>query len=130
MAYIDPHIIRTLFNELKKSINELYSKNTNLDMVPVLRNTSKVEYFLDGNFEYLWFMEMEENSKLKKLLEEKEDIEYDIRECEIDIAMYTEVMNKLYPRTVGLCGYSCDGQCQQCRSGYDAHDEVFTGGDY
>jgi hypothetical protein len=73
MAYIDPHIIRTLFNELKKSINELYSKNTNLDMVPVLRNSSKVEYFLDGNFEYLWFMEMEENSKLKALLEEKED---------------------------------------------------------
>jgi len=94
--------------------------------------TEQVISLKNGLVEVEELLEDEANTDEQKikLLEEKEDIEYDIRECEIDIAMYTEVMNKLYPRTVGLCGYSCDGQCQQCRSGYDAHDEVFTGRDY
>jgi hypothetical protein len=78
MAYIDPVSTRSLFNELKKSINEFYSKNTTLDMVSILRNTSKLEYFLEGNFENLWYMEQEDNANLKAKLEEVEDIYADM----------------------------------------------------
>ena len=66
------------------------------------------------------------------LIDERVDIEYEIHETELDIAMYTEMMNKLYPSEIGACGFPCDGRCQQCGGfeSYDPSTEVFTGGDY
>ena len=66
------------------------------------------------------------------LLEEKEELCYEIRECELDIAIYTEMLNALSTSEIGRCGFPCDGNCQACggTESYDPRFEVFTGGDY
>ena len=94
--------------------------------------TEQVAFLKNAVVEVEELLKDEANTEERKtsLLEEKDIYEFDIRECEIDIAMYTEMMNKLFQSTLGLCGYTCDGQCQTCSSGYDPHGEVFTGGDY
>jgi len=76
--------------------------------------------------------ERKTTEELEELTKEKEDIEYDIREIELDIAMYREMMDKLFPSEIGACGFPCDGRCQQCggSESYDPNTEVFTGGDY
>lgn len=70
--------------------------------------------------------------ELTELKKEKEDIEYEIHEIELDIAMYKEMMDKLYPSEIGACGFPCDGRCPQCggSESYDPSSEVFAGGDY
>lgn len=73
MAYINSQIARALFNDLNESINDLYSKNNNIDMMSVLRNSSKLKYFLDSDFERLWYMEQEDNDRLKALLKAAEE---------------------------------------------------------
>jgi len=54
----------SLFNELKASVEELYLNNSTIDMTHVLRNLSKFEYYIKGDFESLWHMEKDENSAL------------------------------------------------------------------
>lgn len=67
-----------------------------------------------------------------RLKKEKETLEYEIHEIELDIGVYTEMMDKLYPTEIGACGFPCDGCCQQCggNESYNPMYEVFTGGDY
>jgi hypothetical protein len=72
-----------------------------------------------------------DQEKLDKLKQEKQDLLDDLHDVDCDIAMYKEMMDKLFPSEIGLCGFSCDGLCQTCKGGgYDASEEVFTGGDY
>ena len=55
----------------------------------------------------------------------------DIRELDRDIAMYTELKDRLFPAEIGECGFYCDGLCPQCKNyGYDPRTEVMTDGDY
>jgi hypothetical protein len=70
--------------------------------------------------------------EIEELKKEKETLDYEIHELELDVGMYTEMMNKLYPSQIGECGFPCDGRCQQCRGSesYDPMYEIFTGGDY
>jgi len=65
----------SLFNDLKKSIDEFYLLNQHLEncnvfsMSKILRNCTKMEYFLNSNFEYLWKMEHDEVRELREKLE-------------------------------------------------------------
>jgi hypothetical protein len=68
--------------------------------------------------------------KRTELEEEKENLEYELHEVELDIGVYTEMMNKFFPMELGICGYSCDSKCMKCSGGYDSRYEVFTEGDY
>ena len=70
---MDSEVVRTSFNNLKESINELYSKNTPIDMTTVLRSLSKLEYLLNKDFESLWYMEQEDNARLRALLKSAEE---------------------------------------------------------
>lgn len=89
------------------------------------REIQEILYSLENEKELLL-------SKLDELLEEDEivDLEYEIQEINLDIAIYTEMFDKLYPSQVGACGYTCDGYCSQCSGNYDPAYEVLTGGDY
>ena len=89
------------------------------------REIQEILYSLENEKELLL-------SKLNELLEEDEivDLEYEIQEINLDIAIYTEMFDKLYPSQVGACGYTCDGYCPQCSGNYDPAYEVFAGGDY
>jgi hypothetical protein len=75
MATIDIDEVKQVFADLKNSINLFYSNNaeifTNgtLSMDDVLRNTSKMEYFLDRRFEELWLMEREDRRRLQSRIE-------------------------------------------------------------
>lgn len=77
-------------------------------------------------------IQKETNTKeeLEGFIQEKEDLLEDIHDIDCDIASYKEMMDKLYPSEIGLCGYTCDGRCQKCCGGYDPLYEVFSGGDY
>jgi hypothetical protein len=70
--------------------------------------------------------------EILELKREKEDLEYEIHEIELDSAMYREMLDKLYPSEIGSCGFPCDGRCPRCNGSesYDPNTEVFTGGDY
>lgn len=67
--------VREVFDELKESIEQFYSKYAELDtdgvidMGPVLRNCSKMELFLDGDYKELYLMEQEDRRRLAKQLE-------------------------------------------------------------
>lgn len=65
-----------------------------------------------------------------ELEEEIEHLEFELHEVELDIGVYTEMMHKLFPSELGICGYSCDSKCMTCSGGYDSRYEVFTEGDY
>lgn len=70
-------------------------------------------------------------AELEDLKKDKENTLEDIRELERDIAMFQEMLDKLFPQEVGLCGFLCDGFCQECKNGgYDPRSEVMTDGDY
>jgi len=73
MAHMDSEVVRTSFNNLKESINELYSKNIAIDMTTVLRSLSKLEHLLNRDFEGLWYMEQEDNARLRALLKSAEE---------------------------------------------------------
>jgi hypothetical protein len=79
-------------------------------------------------------LSLEGNSEeeIKDLNEEKDRIEFEIQDITLDIGMYTEMMDKLYPSEIGACGFPCDGCCQQCNGNesYEPMYEVFTSGDY
>jgi len=66
----------------------------------------------------------------KQIEEEVGHLEYELREVELDIGVYTEMMNKYFPMELGICGYSCDSKCMKCSGGYESRYEVFTEGDY
>ncbi len=92
------------------------------------RQIQEILYSLENEKELLL-------SKLDELLEEESedeivDVEYEIQEINLDIAMYTEMFDKLYPSQVGACGYTCDGYCSECSGNYEPAYEVFAGGDY
>lgn len=91
------------------------------------RQIQEILYCLENEKELLL-------SKLDELLEDEsdelDDIEYEIKEIDLDIAMYTEMFDKLYPSQVGACGYTCDGYCSECSGNYEPAYEVFAGGDY
>lgn len=72
-------------------------------------------------------LSQKEHSEIK---EEIEHLEYELHEVELDIGVYTEMMNKYFPSELGICGYSCDSKCMTCSGGYDSRYEVFTEGDY
>lgn len=74
--------------------------------------------------------ETKTNKEITDLTEELDTVEYDIEEVDLDIAMYTEMYNKLFPAVIGACGFPCDGNCSQCGGNYDPLYEVFTAGDY
>jgi rubrerythrin len=96
-------------------------------------NTKKNDLLLEFQEIYeLLNDERKTTEELEELAKEKEDIEYDIREIELDIAMYEEMMDKLFSTEIGECGFPCDGRCQQCggTENYDPMYEVFAGGDY
>ena len=77
----------------------------------------------------LFNLESDKNDLLSELHEISELLK---DELELDIAMYKEMMDKLYPSEIGACGFPCDGRCPQCggSESYDPNSEVFTGGDY
>jgi hypothetical protein len=69
--------------------------------------------------------------QIEDLKKDKEETEEDIRELERDIAMFREMIDKLFPSEIGNCGFVCDGFCTQCANGgYDPHTEIMTDGDY
>jgi len=67
--------IKDVFADLKKSIEEFYGKysyldtNGDMDFDAVLRNCSKMELFLNGDYKELWLMEKEEHRRVLKQLE-------------------------------------------------------------
>lgn len=91
------------------------------------RQIQEILYCLENEKELLL-------SKLDELLEDEsdelDDVEYEIQEINLDIAMYTEMFDKLYPSQVGACGYVCDGYCSECSGNYEPLYEVFASGDY
>jgi chromosome segregation ATPase len=97
----------------------LYNLNSEKDVL--LSKLDEIDELLED--------EKKTKEEIEDLKEEKETVEYDIQEISLDIAMYTEMMDKLYPSEVGACGLPCDGRCQQCE-GYEPLYEVFTAGDY
>lgn len=70
--------------------------------------------------------------EIKDLKEEKDRLEFEIEELDLDIGIYKEMMDKLFPSEIGACGFPCDGLCPTCggSESYDPRYEVFTGGDY
>lgn len=66
----------------------------------------------------------------EELTEEQLHLKDELHDVEIDIAIYQEMMNKMFPIEIGACGYYCDNQCRSCIGGYDSRYEVFTEGDY
>jgi hypothetical protein len=64
-----------------------------------------------------------------ELLEEFQNTEFDIKDIELDIGVYVEMLNKYYQTVVGDCGFPCDGNCQSC-GGYDPRYEIMTAGDF
>ena len=70
------------------------------------------------------------NKEKDELEEERNNLEYELHEVELDIGVYQEMMNKFFPSELGICGYSCDSHCTTCNGGYDSRYEVFTEGDY
>ena len=64
-----------LFSNLKNSINTFRSKNYHLElsgvfsMEEILKNCSRMEVFLSGDFEQLWRIEHEYTKELRKKLE-------------------------------------------------------------
>ena len=95
---------------------------------------SKKDTLLSELDEVNELLQNEKNSvdEVRQLTSDKESLEYEIQELKLDIAVYTEMMDKLYPSEIGACGFTCDGRCQQC-SGSESYTplyEVFTAGDY
>ena len=75
MTTIDTNENLALFNNLKKSIDDFYSKNAHLEssgvfsMREILINCEKLEHFLYGDFQKLWRLEREETRILRQKLE-------------------------------------------------------------
>ena len=78
------------------------------------------------------YEDIEKNPDKKEELEkEKQDLLDDLHDVNCDIAIYKEMMDKLYPAEIGVCGVICDGRCQTCNTdGYNALYEVFAEGSY
>lgn len=76
--------------------------------------------------------DIEKNPDKKEEFEkEKQELLDDLHDVKCDIAMYKEMIDKLYPSEVGFCGFTCDGRCQTCsKYGYDSLYEVFAEGTY
>lgn len=75
MEYLDAEETRSVFDELKNSINSFYKKyseldtNGTIDMMQILRNCEKMDHFLNSDFYQLWRLEQEDRVKLAKKLE-------------------------------------------------------------
>ena len=75
MEFVDTEEVKEVFGDLKKSIDQFYSKyseldtNGTIDMKDILRNCAKMEHFLNGEFYNLWQMEQDERRKLTQKLE-------------------------------------------------------------
>ncbi len=73
----------SLFDSLKKSINAFYAKysdldaNGTIDMRDMMRESDKVQLYIDGDLYALWQMEREDAERLSKTLQvERKDREW------------------------------------------------------
>lgn len=63
---MDSDLVRACFENLKKDVSDLYSKNSKADtdgqinMLPVLRQLAKLEYALDGDIAKIIMMDIED----------------------------------------------------------------------